>query len=250
MTGFSTAFASKCLIYLVALAYRALLTDVCCWRGWRNGYQWVLGALLIGIFGLIGSAFGASCWWFLFSTLGGVVVSGWIICTLFSNCFVGCGVKLSRSVVAVMGGIFTLGNFGATLGGGPGGCFDDSVGTSCCGWTVACWKFSPTWSNACICASPMCAYGAAGAGFAEGMDQFCCRYGCIFSWGLKWNLKIVREKLNCVWLYYCSCFWKCICCNSGNDPWYDLCTIHLDFWVPNFFWFFAWYERLPLLLTV
>ena len=82
--------------------------------------------------------FGASCWWFLFTTLGGVGVSGGIICTLFSDCFGGCGVKLSRSGVAVMGGIFTLGNFGATLGGGPGGCFDDSVGTSCCGWTVAC----------------------------------------------------------------------------------------------------------------
>ena len=74
-----------------------------------------------GIFGLIGSAFGASCWRFLFSTLGGVGVSGGIICTLFSDWFYGCGLKLSRSGVAVMGCIFTLGNFGATLGGGPGG---------------------------------------------------------------------------------------------------------------------------------
>ena len=73
-----------------------------------------------------------------FSTLGGVGVSGGIICTLSSDCFGGFGVKLFRYGVAVMGGIFTLGNFGATLSGGPGGCFDDSVGTSCCGWTVAC----------------------------------------------------------------------------------------------------------------
>ena len=85
-----------------------------------------------------GSAFGASCWWFLFSTLGGVGVSGGIIRTLFSECFGGCGVKLSRSGVAVIGGISTLGNFGATLDGGPGGCFDDSVGTICCGCTVVC----------------------------------------------------------------------------------------------------------------
>ena len=123
---------------MAALAYRALLTDGFCWHGWRNGYQWVLGALIIGIFGLRGSAVGASCWWFLFSTLGGVGASGGIICTLFSDWFGGCGVKLSWSGVAVMGGIFTLGSFGATLGGGPGGCVDDSVGTCCCGWTVAC----------------------------------------------------------------------------------------------------------------
>ena len=66
VTGFRTAFASKFLIYLAGLAYRALLTAGCCWHGWRNGYRWVLGALLGGIFGLRGSAFGASCWWFSF----------------------------------------------------------------------------------------------------------------------------------------------------------------------------------------
>ena len=65
-------------------------------------------------------------------------VSGGNICTLFSDCFGGCGVKLSRSGVAVMVGIFTLGNFGATLGCEIGGYFDDSVGTCCCGWPVAC----------------------------------------------------------------------------------------------------------------
>ena len=85
-----------------------------------------------------GSSVGASCWWFLFFTLGGVGAYGGIICTLFSDWFGGCGVKLSRYGVTVMGGIFTLGNFWATLGGGPGGCVDDSVGTCCCGWTVAC----------------------------------------------------------------------------------------------------------------
>ena len=65
-------------------------------------------------------------------------VSGGIICTLFSDWFGGCGVKLSWSGVAVMGGIFTLGNFGATFGGETGGCFVASVGTFFCGWTVAC----------------------------------------------------------------------------------------------------------------
>ena len=101
-------------------------------------YRWVLGALLGGIFGLRGRFFCASCWRFLFSTLGGVGVSGGIICTLFSDWFGRGGVKFSWSVVAVMGGIFTLGNFGATLGGETGGCFVASVGTCCCGWTVAC----------------------------------------------------------------------------------------------------------------
>ena len=39
--------------------------------------------------------------------------------------------------VTVMGGIVTLGNDGATLGGETGSCFDASVGTCCCVWTVA-----------------------------------------------------------------------------------------------------------------
>ena len=69
VTGFRTEFSSKILIYLGALAYRTLLTTGCCWRGWRNGYWWVLGALLVAIFGMRGGAAGASCWWFLFSTL-------------------------------------------------------------------------------------------------------------------------------------------------------------------------------------
>ena len=64
-----------------------------------------------------GSDFGASCFRFLFPTLGCVGVSGGIIWSLFSDWFGGGGVKLSRSGVDVMGGIFTLGNFGATLGG-------------------------------------------------------------------------------------------------------------------------------------
>ena len=85
-----------------------------------------------------GSAAGDSCWWFLFPTLGGVGLSGGIICTLFSDWFGGCGVTLSRSGVAVIGGMSTLGNFGATLGGRPGDCVDVSVGTCCSGWTVVC----------------------------------------------------------------------------------------------------------------
>ena len=115
VSGFRTAFASQLYICLSALAYRALLTDSCWFLWWRNGYWWLLGALLGCIFGLRGSAFGASCWRFLCSTLGGVGVSGGIVCTLFSDWFDGGGVMLSRSGVAVMGGICNLGNFGATL---------------------------------------------------------------------------------------------------------------------------------------
>ena len=39
--------------------------------------------------------------------------------------------------VTVMGGIVTLGTNGATLGGEIVIYFDASVGTCCCGWTVA-----------------------------------------------------------------------------------------------------------------
>ena len=42
-------------------------------------------------------------------------VSGGIVCNLFSDWFGEGGVMLSWSGVAVMGGIFTLGNFGAPL---------------------------------------------------------------------------------------------------------------------------------------
>ena len=94
-----------------------------------------------------GSAVVASCWQFLCSNFGGVGVSSGIICTLLSEWLGGGGVMLSRSgVAAVMGGTFgvtvigvivTLGNDGATLGGATGSCFDASVGTCCCGWTVA-----------------------------------------------------------------------------------------------------------------
>ena len=64
--------------------------------------------------------------------------SGGIVCTLLSDWFGGCGVKLSRTCVNVMGGMFNPGKFGATLGGRLVDCVDDSVGTCCCGWTVVC----------------------------------------------------------------------------------------------------------------
>ena len=50
VSGFRTEFTSKLYIFLAALAYRALLTAGSCWCGWRNGYLWVLGALLVGIY--------------------------------------------------------------------------------------------------------------------------------------------------------------------------------------------------------
>ena len=63
-----------------------------------------------------GGADGASCWWFIFSTFGGVGLSGGIM----------------------IRGMFTLGNFGATLGDRPGGCVAVSDGICCSGWTVVC----------------------------------------------------------------------------------------------------------------
>ena len=87
-----------------------------------------LVALLVANFGMRGGAVGASCLWFLFSTLGGVGLSGAISYTLFHNWFGGCGVTLSRSGVVVIGGMFTLGNFGAALGDRPGDCVAVSGG--------------------------------------------------------------------------------------------------------------------------
>ena len=144
MSGLRTAFASKLYIWLAALAYRALITAGCCCRQWRNGYRWLFGAMIGGVIGLRGSVF---FWRFLCFTLGGVGVSGGIICTLLSDWLGGGGVILSRSGVTalmdgnfgvtVIGGIITLGNDGSTLGGETGSCFDAFVGTYCCGWTVA-----------------------------------------------------------------------------------------------------------------
>ena len=124
--NFILLHGSKLYICLVELAYCALLTAGCCCCRWWNGYLWLFGAIIGGVIGLIGSAFVASCWRFLSSTLGGVGVSGGIVCTLLSDCLGGGGVMLSRSGVAsvmgytfdvtVMGGIFTLGNGGAALG--------------------------------------------------------------------------------------------------------------------------------------
>ena len=148
VSGFRTAFAFKLYICLAALAYRALLTASCFCRRWWNGYQCLFCALLGVVFGLTGNAFVASCWRFLCSTLRGVGVSGVIVCTLLSDWFGGGGLMLSRSGVAavmggtfgvtVMGGIVTLRNDGATLGGETGSGFDASVGTCCCGCTVEC----------------------------------------------------------------------------------------------------------------
>ena len=148
VSEFITAFDSKLYICLAALAYRALLTAGCCCCRWQNGYLWLFGAMIGGVIGLRGSAFVASCWWFLCSTLGGVGVSVGIVCTLLSDWFCGGGVMLSWSGVAdVMGGtfgvtlmgvIFNLVNDEATLGGETSSYFDAFVGTCCCGWTVAC----------------------------------------------------------------------------------------------------------------
>ena len=142
-----TALASKLYIWLVALENLALITAGCCCCRWQNGYWWLFGMMIGGVIGLRGGAFVAFFWRFLCFTLGGVGVSGVIICALLSDWLGGGGLMLSRTGVAalmggtvgvtLMGGIVTLGNNGATLGGETGRCWDAFVGICCCGWTVA-----------------------------------------------------------------------------------------------------------------
>ena len=80
-------------------------------------------------------------------TLGGVGVSGEIICNLVSDWLGMSGVIFSPSFGAalmggtvgatVMGGVVTLGKDGATLGGDTVCCCGAVVGTCCCGLKVA-----------------------------------------------------------------------------------------------------------------
>ena len=94
--------------------------------------------MICGVICLRGGTFVAFCWRFCCFTLGGVVVSGGIICNLLSDWLGGVGVMLSRLGVAalmggdvgatVIGGVVTLGKDGDTLGGETG---------SCCDWNVA-----------------------------------------------------------------------------------------------------------------
>ena len=84
---------------------------------------------------------------FLCYTLGGVGISGEIICNLVSDwlgmggvmlSFLGGATLMGGAVGAtVMGGVSTLGKYGATLGGETFCCCGDVVGTCCCGWKVA-----------------------------------------------------------------------------------------------------------------
>ena len=107
--------------------------------------------MICGVIFLRGGTFVAFWWQFRCFTLGGVGVSGGIIRNLLFDWLGGGGVILSRSDVAalmggdvgatVMGGVVTLGNDGATLGGETG---------SCCDWNVARLKNLASCSNACI----------------------------------------------------------------------------------------------------
>ena len=94
--------------------------------------------MICGVICLRGGTFVAFCWRFRCFTLGGVGVSGGIICNLSSDWLGGGGVMLSRlGVAALMGGavgatlmgvVVTLGKDGTTVGGETG---------SCCDWNVA-----------------------------------------------------------------------------------------------------------------
>ena len=66
---------------------------------------------------------------FFFPTLEVWVYLVELYALFFSDWFGGCGVTLSWSGVVVIGGMFTLGNFGSTLGGRPGDCVAVSFGT-------------------------------------------------------------------------------------------------------------------------
>ena len=103
-----------------------------------------------GVVCLRGGTFVAFCCLFImlfyYCTLGGVGVSGEIICSLVSDWIGGGGVMLSRSGVAalmggavgatVMGGVVTLGKDGATLCGEIVCCRGADVRTCCCGWKL------------------------------------------------------------------------------------------------------------------
>ena len=94
--------------------------------------------MICGVICLRGGTFVAFCWRFRCFTLGGVGVSGGILCNLLSDWLGGGGVMLYCLGVSalmggavgaiVMGGVLTLGKYGATLGGETG---------SCCAWNVA-----------------------------------------------------------------------------------------------------------------
>ena len=93
--------------------------------------------MICGVICLRGGTFVAFCWRSRYFTLGGVGVSGGIICNLLSDWLGGGGVMLSSLGVAalmggdvgatVMGGVVTLGKDGANLGGET---------SSCCYWNV------------------------------------------------------------------------------------------------------------------
>ena len=96
-----------------------------------------------GVICLRGGTVVAFCCLFimLFSccTLGGVGVYGEIICNLVSDWIGMGGVMLSRlGGATVMGGVVTLGKYGANLGGETVCCCGSFVGTCCCVWKVAC----------------------------------------------------------------------------------------------------------------
>ena len=90
--------------------------------------------MICGVICLRGGTFFAFCWRFRCFALGVVGVSGGIICDLLSEWLGGGEVMLSRSGVAalmggavganVIGGVVTLGKYGATLGGETGSCCD------------------------------------------------------------------------------------------------------------------------------
>ena len=90
--------------------------------------------MICGVTCLRGGTFSAFCWRFCCFTLGGVGVSGGIICNLLSDWLGGGGLMISRlGVAALMGGavgatvmgvVVTIGKEGATLGGETGSCCD------------------------------------------------------------------------------------------------------------------------------
>ena len=107
--------------------------------------------MIFGVVCLRGGTLVAFCCLFIVlfrcCTLGGVGVSGEIICNLVSDWLGIGGVMLTRTGGAtmmggavgatVMGGVITLGTDGATLGGETICCCGAVVGTCCCGLRLA-----------------------------------------------------------------------------------------------------------------
>ena len=95
----------------------------------------------------------------------------------------------------------------------------------------------------------MCAYGAPGAGLRRACNSSVAAMEAFSAEDKMASYNCVGETQLCLSISLLL-FLKCICCNSGNDPWPNLCTIHTDLLVPNLFLLLALDERLLFSLVL